>query len=65
MPALALLNPHAAGGRARALAEPLRALLPVGVPLHLSGGVAESLALLRSQPAGMLIFDVELIRIVQ
>jgi len=52
LPALALLNPHAAGGRARALAEPLRALLPADVPLHLSGSVAEAQALLRAWPAG-------------
>lgn len=52
MAALALLNPHAAGGRAGALAGPLRALLPAGVPLHLSGSVAEAQALLRARPAG-------------
>lgn len=52
MSALALLNPHAAGGRARALAGPLRALLPPDVPLHLSPGVAEARAVLQAQPAG-------------
>ncbi len=52
MAAIALLNPHAAGGRAGALAGPLRTLLPADVPLHLSGGVAEALALLRAQPPG-------------
>lgn len=58
MPALALLNPHAAGGRARALAEPLRALLPAGVPLHLSGGIAETIALLQAQSAGTRVLQV-------